>query len=421
MMESLPTLTENMMIGDNSRSKNCYAYIQTGNEWMDQQVKYILKIHLPSVRLISTLNDFPRNKHHLIQISVHEWGDPGAFNLHFQAGDRSIINAFPNVDALSRKDYMASVASHWMTKYQDTILKRHIPTTVVFEVDYAEYLDDALAEAESYELCTSLEANQDKEPSDREWWILKPAMCDLGYGIHLFSTLDELKGCFESVHDTEEDEDEDYTISSTLPSSALRRFVAQKYIASPHILQGKKFHIRTYVMALGRLKVFVYREMVILSASEDYQPPWVASSPSSYLTNTAIQDQRRANAFWDINESSMPAAWKENVFDQICGVSAEIFQAAARVMGRHFTTIPGSFEIFGLDFLVDGVGSAWLLEVNAGPDDADHAFWSRLLNAVLYKSLKETHGEKIPKDESAENLMVQVLAEDLGPSNIMSV
>ena len=34
----------------------------------------------------------------------------------------------------------------------------------------------------------------------------------------------------------------------------------------------------------------------------------------------------------------------------------------------HFQPLPNAFELFGLDFLVDEEGTAWLLEANAFPD-----------------------------------------------------
>lgn len=37
-------------------------------------------------------------------------------------------------------------------------------------------------------------------------------------------------------------------------------------------------------------------------------------------------------------------------------------------MSVHFQTLPNAFEVFGLDFLVDDKGTAWLLECNAFPD-----------------------------------------------------
>ena len=36
----------------------------------------------------------------------------------------------------------------------------------------------------------------------------------------------------------------------------------------------------------------------------------------------------------------------------------------------HFQPLPNAFEIYGLDFLVDAKGTAWLLEINAFPDFA---------------------------------------------------
>jgi len=59
---------------------------------------------------------------------------------------------------------------------------------------------------------------------------------------------------------------------------------------------------------------------------------------------------------------------KEDIWKQICSITGEIFEAAARGMMVHFQTMPNAFEVFGVDFLVDGEGRAWLLEVNAFPD-----------------------------------------------------
>ena len=39
-------------------------------------------------------------------------------------------------------------------------------------------------------------------------------------------------------------------------------------------------------------------------------------------------------------------------------------------MGVYFQPLPNAFDIFGVDFMVDADGTAWLLEVNAFPDFA---------------------------------------------------
>ena len=62
----------------------------------------------------------------------------------------------------------------WIAKQPSSILDRHVKPSCDFELDYAEFLDDALVEA--WELKMSSRKNEEKEPADREWWILKPSL-----------------------------------------------------------------------------------------------------------------------------------------------------------------------------------------------------------------------------------------------------
>ncbi|KAM0209831.1 hypothetical protein ACHAQD_011008 [Fusarium lateritium] len=145
------------------------------------------------------------------------------------------------------------VVKYWSTKRPESVLPGCMPTTVCFEIDYAEYLDEALAEADSYELCTSLSRNTRAKLESRQWWILKPAMTACGDGIRLFSGEDQLGECFESVEDGKDDitEDMEATLSNNalasgaVPSSRLRQFVAQRYINNVLQLNNRKIHIRT--------------------------------------------------------------------------------------------------------------------------------------------------------------------------------
>jgi hypothetical protein len=266
-------------------------------------------------------------------------------------------------------------------------------------VDYAEFLDDALVEA--WELKESWARNEvlgEGDATSREWWILKPGMSDRGQGIRLFSSEEELTEIFEEWDPASDDEDEDDATSQDgdassekdndtgVMASQLRHFVAQPYVMhplllpEPHSSAGRKFHIRTYVLAVGALKVFVYKPMLALFAGEPYVGPSGSESPndnlSSHLTNTCLQNGQRegsVHAFWSLPseiEGIASADWKTDVFKQICSVTGEVFEAAARSMSIHFQPLPNAFEIFGLDFLVDSKGTAWLLEVNAFPDFA---------------------------------------------------
>jgi len=342
----------------------------------------------------------------------------------------SLINAYVIRKALIRKHYLSNTIASWVTKHPESCLKRHFKPAVEFELDYAEFLDDALLEC--YELHDAFAQNKEKATADREWWILKPGMSDRGQGIRLFSTEQELINIFEqweaehpdSDEEDEDEEDDDKGAESngdeingteapqedSIPSgitkdyittSHLRHFIAQPYIHPPLLIpsapyHNRKFHIRTYVVAAGALRVYVYNRMLALFASETYAPPWETCAGEDeeadsdellqrlrnvHLTNTCVQSSSAAGGIAagpQANESvhllsslPLPEGVFEDITLQIQAATAEMFKAAASPP-TNFQALPNCFEVFGVDFMVAEDGrsqyTAWLLEVNAFPD-----------------------------------------------------
>lgn len=285
---------------------------------------------------------------------------------------KCLINSYMIRKALIRKHYLSTTIDHWTAKNPKSILKTHVKRSEAFELDYAEFLDDALVEA--FDLREAMQQNEAKIEVEREWWILKPGMSDRGQGIRLFSTMDELQSIFdvweEDQPDTDDEEEDEDAGGDYITTSHLRHFVAQPYIHPPFLLSGHKFHIRTYVLCVGSLRVHVYHDMLALFAAKPYVPPSSSTSNDieSFLTNTCLQSSPNTNtvrAFWAL---PLPKSQLEDVFSQICSITGELFEGAARAMPIHFQTLPNAFEVFGLDFMVDEGGKTWLLEVNAFPD-----------------------------------------------------
>lgn len=369
-------------------AKHFYALINYEDEYVQPLILSALKARLPagSYTLISSISELPSPETPFLQVGAYE-------SLPFEEAisypTSTLINAYIIRKALIRKHYLSTTAYNWIAKNPTSILKTNVKPACDFELDYAEFLDEALVEA--WELQESFQKNEGKEPEDREWWILKPGMSDRGEGIRLFSTETELQSIFEEWEadapdsesenddsesaekenedgDKEEKDDGDYIVTSHL-----RHFIAQPYIHPPLLLstpQPSKFHIRTYVLASGSLSIHVYRPMLALFASAPYTPPWTSPSLlSPHLTNTCLQSPTSlppVKAFWSLQ--GITEEMKEDIWKQICSITGEIFEAAARGMMVHFQTMPNAFEVFGVDFLVDGEGRAWLLEVNAFPD-----------------------------------------------------
>ncbi|TGJ81758.1 hypothetical protein E0Z10_g7013 [Xylaria hypoxylon] len=355
-------------------------------------------------------------KENILQITPYE-----AIDWDFVAAhpETCLVNSYMLRKALIRKHYLAATVDQWVAKRPESVLKDHVKRSEAFEVDYAEFLDDALVEA--FDLRASLERNDallsgtdsgagENEGEGKgtakgiEWWILKPGMSDRGQGIRLFCTMPQLQDIFdgweaERPDSDDEGENGDEDEGDYIATSQLRHFVAQSYIDPPLLLpdDNRKFHIRTYVACVGGLDVYVYRQMLALFAGKPYVPPKHSQQRSSsssstdphhetdagdidleaHLTNTCLQRSVAENTvqpFWDLPLSSFPSSSasakdaKTHIFDQICEITGEVFEAAARTMQMHFRPLGNAFEIFGLDFLVDAAGHVYLLEVNAFPD-----------------------------------------------------
>jgi hypothetical protein len=374
-----------------------YACVDYEDPYVQPLLLSALKSRLPPelLVLVKSRSEVPTSTTRFIQWLQYESID---FDHLMQHATTSLANSYIIRKALIRKHYLSSTVNHWIAKRPDSLLAKHVKPSVEFEVDYAEFLDDALVEA--WELKESWERNANLHENDeREWWILKPGMSDRGQGIRLFSSEEELTAIFEEWDPPGDEDDEDdqvnglrdseleeASISNGIMTSHLRHFVAQPYIhpplllPHPHSSANRKFHVRTYVLATGALKIHVYKRMLALFAAMDYEPPKLDDALEIHLTNTCLQTGERegsVHAFWDLpnhvplSSSKIDGSvsnWKDDVFKQICALTGEIFEAAARTMSVHFQPLPNAFEVFALDFLVDADGTAWLLEVNAFPD-----------------------------------------------------
>jgi hypothetical protein len=273
--------------------------------------------------------------------------------------------------SLIRKHYLTNTVAMYTAKNPDSAVKKAYPESYTIEVDYAEFLDDALDEV--YELRDAVNAGD-------KVWILKPSMSDRAQGIRVFTTIEGLQAIFDefeevNVSDEDEEGDDQADDKRGVITSQLRHFIVQEYIADPLILpscNNRKFHIRTYVLSSGAINVYVWKQMLALFATSGYEKPSpsgadVVSDLACHLTNTCIQGQRQDEGsvrnFWDLDYNL-----KDSVFNNICQVVGDLFRAAVSVDRMNFQPLPNAFELYGLDFLVRADGSVMLLEVNAYPD-----------------------------------------------------
>jgi hypothetical protein len=357
---------------------------------------------------ISLKDVIPESNAKVLQISPYESID---FDYASMRPDTCLVNSYVIHKALIRKHFLSATVDNWAAKHPDSVLKTHVKRSEAFEVDYAEFLDDALIEAfdlrESMDKNAALGSSGDGDDhaesvaeqqddgttptagNKTEWWILKPSMSDRGQGIRLFNTMEQLQDIFDGWDfdtDDEEDEDEDQDEAGDdaaqgdegkdhIMTSHLRHFIAQPYIHPPLLLpelNNRKFHLRVYVLCVGSLRVYVYNDMLALFAAKPYQAPGGEDPDTidldAHLTNTCLQTEEKETLVHRFAALPLPAGQAASIAAQIREITGDLFEAAARGMTIHFQPMPQAFEVYGLDFLVDADAKAWLLEVNAFPD-----------------------------------------------------
>ncbi|CAI4214393.1 unnamed protein product [Parascedosporium putredinis] len=360
--------------------RSIHLILPRGRPWLNPHIKSYIQKHVPNIVFVDSFEELPKNPK-----KVFQFCDGWELTRNFSVGnnaDMSLINAYPNSDALARKDLLASVAEYWAAKRPSSKLGDHVPLTVRLRLDYAdtvdeladhlelaeyEYDDDEDEEEEEVEVEAGAGAQSGSVGGD----MVKAEKVEEGDGDNgpYMTALqaDQLNLDFLvtatgnlTVHqapaETCRPKRPEYVFKENgrIPSAQMRAFVAQRYIAAVPTIDGRKWHARAYVLCVGRLK----------------NPSLKAS-----LTNTGLQEEEdfirkeSMRDYWKVEADggSLAPGWKERAFEQMRSVAAEVVCAAAYTMADKFTALNSSFELFAADFLLDDAGNAWLLEINETP------------------------------------------------------
>jgi tubulin--tyrosine ligase len=289
-----------------------------------------------------------------------------------------LLNSFCIRKGLIRKAQIAYYLKKYLSKKGDSPLAKYLPETYVFELDYIDYLDEALNDV--FEVEQALNDNLTKANTKK--FILKSSMTNKGAEMLLFDTKKQLVDFFQRRVDNSEDETLD-----------LREWVIQAYIDNPLQLESynkRKFHLRVYVVAVGSLKVFVYDDILALFCRDKYKNEAKLSDDENldlkcHITNTCFQlenldknnnewqkaEEECVKRFWQLNlDESDPIKneLKLNfIYDQVKECVGKVFECLF-YEPTVFQPLENAFELYGFDFLVDQNMNTFFLEANAFPD-----------------------------------------------------
>ncbi|KAI8993242.1 tubulin-tyrosine ligase family-domain-containing protein [Pilobolus umbonatus] len=333
------------------------ALVHLDEPYTHKAVKKALKNSSIDWDIIDTVpEDNAENKLEDIQL---QWLEYELINWHHttQHKKSTLSNAYCIRKGLIRKAQFAYNMTKYMSKYPDSLLKKAVPETWIFELDHIDYFEEALNEV--------FEVERDLNKDEGHMFIIKPSLANKAAGITVFNSLDQLRDLFEEEDSDEEDEDRE-------DLSQVREWVIQRYIHHPLLVNKRKFHIRAYVMAKSNIQVYLYRNMLALFAMKEYSNDQL--DPLIHLTNTCIQTEETAfdeassvKLYWDLVEYGIKQADLDHMFDQMKKILADVFDACTSEMTT-FQAMPNVFELFGVDFMMDDQYNVYFLEANAFPD-----------------------------------------------------
>ena len=204
-----------------------------------------------------------------------------------------------------------------------------------------------------------------------------------------------------------------------LKSKTKAAWVVSQYIANPMLVRGRKVDLRAYVLLLrertagssgaGCTRAFLYADGLVRFAAEPYSLDAEALEDECvHLTNNTVSRRRGVqhgaveNETWQELEAWMEEGnagalrWKSGVLPQLEHAAFTAVRdgmlslpSTQAALAKWPERTAGCFELLGMDFLIDDVGTVWLLEVNSMPEleMTPHARADRDVNARLVPHL----------------------------------
>ncbi|CAD8165580.1 unnamed protein product [Paramecium pentaurelia] len=221
--------------------------------------------------------------------------------------------------------------------------------------EYQQFLD---AYRERQQMINS---DQDKR---RNIWIIKPGeITNRGNGIKISEDLYEIQSILNSreVH----------------KNGIYKTFIVQLYIDRPLLYNKRKFDIRCYSMYVsinGNQKGYWYTEGYVRTSSKEFSMKNLTNK-MIHLTNDAVQ--KKGEDYGKYEKGNKVSFEDFGVYiENLGGDFTKIYQKMKQMATDQFKAVYGkmdqnkkenTFEIFGLDFMIDESFKVLMIEANTNP------------------------------------------------------
>nr|CAD7460643.1 unnamed protein product [Timema tahoe] len=197
-----------------------------------------------------------------------------------------------------------------------------------------------------------------------------------------------------------------------------RPLVVQKYISQPYLINGSKFDLRLYVLvtSINPLRIFIYDDGLVRFASVKYSADMsslgdrymhltnysINKLSSQYTQNedaTACQGHKwTVKTLWSYLEKdgvNVKALWRSMV-DLVIKTIISGESSISQLTRTNQVSRYCSYELFGIDVLLDHELRPWLLEVNISPSLHSSSPLDLAVKGPLVRDLMNIAGYQIP-------------------------
>ena len=207
-------------------------------------------------------------------------------------------------------------------------------------------------------------------------WVLKPASPKFfaGDDITLHTSEKSLFQAHEDFNNKLMGTEDEYQLKFGL--------IAQKYIENPLKYKSRKMDLRMWVLVsdFNPMTVWLYKDFWIRLAMDEYEDDDDTLDVKKHLTNASIPRKifQKEGGDWakqleeyvkgsgDFVDEFGLDIWENKVRPSVDQLTRSVFEAVREdeeVKGHR----KNSFELFGLDVMIDEEFDVWLLEINRGP------------------------------------------------------
>jgi hypothetical protein len=238
-----------------------------------------------------------------------------------------LVNHFPGHVVLDQKDSYMKLAG----RYYD------FPSQVVFNQSF-------------YPLSVQLEtlhwSEEWKYFFGNTWWIVKDPIKNRGEGLNL-------------VH------------GENVRKYFGNRYIVQKYMENPHLIHNRKYDLRVYALITSRdpLVIFVSKEFYVRFSSKEFSMD--TESPFVHFTNFRVQmhseDFHVGEEEWQWDAMEYRSYVGDAKFQEIYRSIKDVIVSALKPWGSSEENRKRSFELIGVDIIIDADSRPWVLEFNVPP------------------------------------------------------